>query len=178
VSRSSGSPASRDVISVIVAFRAALTQASADGCPEVAAEYLCDPFDGSAAAINVVDYRQVRYQTIVNVGRLCVSERTRPSKEFYAFADFPFTGQQLARGGSYRSSLEDPACPPEYRELLSAQQRSGCLGAPIRLAGRPRGEFWVTRDSGRPFAATDEDLAVACGATLARYFQPAWAAAS
>lgn len=147
-------------------------------CAEVAAEYLCDLFDGSAAALNLMDYGHSRYQTVSNVGQLASGESPVPSSEYYPFADFPFTTQSLTRGGAYRSALEDPTCPQEYRELLTAQRRTDCLGAPIRLAGRPMGEFWVARVSGQPFGEIDEDLAVACGATLARFFRPAWAAAS
>ncbi len=167
----------RDVIGVILAFRRALREVPPDRCPELAAEYLCDLFDGSMAALNLMDYGGSRYQTITNVGDLVVGEKPSPAEEYYAFADYPFTTQQLARGASYRSALDDPDCPQEYRELLTAQRRTDCLGAPIRLAGNPLGEFWVARDSGRPFDENDEDLAVACGATLARFCRPRWAVA-
>jgi GAF domain-containing protein len=165
------------VVGVILELREALDEASASQRPEFAAEYLCDLFDGTAAAINLMDYGRARYQTVRNVGRLSVGEVTRPDGEFYAFADFPYTSHQLNHGGAYRSSLVDPACPPEYRQLLSAMRRTDCMGAPIRLSGRPVGEFWVTRDGGQPFTEADADVAVACGATLARYFRPEWAVA-
>jgi GAF domain-containing protein len=162
---------------VILAFRQALREVSGQRCPEVAGEFLCDLFDGSAAALNLMDYGHSRYHTVTNVGQLATGERRVPDAEYYAFADFPFTTQHLARGGSYRSALEDPDCPAEYRELLTATRRTDCLGAPIRVAGRPVGEFWVARNTGRPFSEADEDLAVACGATLARFFGPSWAVA-
>lgn len=166
--------ANREVIDVIVAFRGALNEVPADQCPAVAAEYLRRLFDGSSAAINLMDYGRMRYQTVSNVGRLTLEETSSPQSEFYPFSDFPFTTQQLARGVAYRTALQDPDCPQEYRELLTAQRRTGCLGAPIRLAGRALGEFWVARDDGRPFGGVDEDLAVACGATLARFLQTSW----
>lgn len=165
----------RNVIGVIVDFRRALREVPPQQCPEVAAEYLCALFEGTATALNLMDYGQTRYQTVTNVGRLTRGERPVPVGEYYGFADFPMTTQALAKGAAYRSSLADPACPPEYRELLSAQRRTDCLGAPIRLSGRPVGELWVSRDSGKPFTDADEDLAVACGATLARFFRPSWA---
>lgn len=168
---------SRDVIDVIVAFRHALREVPPRQCPEVAAEYLRELFDGSAAALNLMDYGHARYQTLTTVGQLAPEESRAPQSEFYPFSDFPFTTQHLARGGAYRSTLQDPNCPEEYRELLTAQRRTDCLGAPIRLEGRALGEFWVARDSGRPFGEVDEDLAVACGATLARFFRPSWSAA-
>jgi hypothetical protein len=158
----------RDVVDVIVDFRRALGAVSSHDCPEVAAEYLRQLFEGSAAALNLMDYGHSRYQTLSNVGQLSSGESPMPISEFYPFADFPFTTQHLARGGAYRSTLRDPNCPEEYRELLTAQRRTDCLGAPIRLEGRALGEFWVE---------ADEDLAVACGATLARFFRPSWAAA-
>ena len=167
----------RDVVSVIVAFRKVLSEARPDDCPDIAAEYLCDLFDGAATAINLMDYGRFRYQTITNVGRLTETERRRPVAEYYSFADFPFTTQQLATGGAYRSALDDAKCPPEYRALLGAMRRTDCLGAPVRHGSRALGEFWVTRDSGTPFTDLDEDLAVACGATLARFFRPSWAIA-
>lgn len=167
----------RDVVGVIVDFRRALREVSSGDCPDVAAEYLRQLFEGSAAALNLMDYGHSRYQTLSNVGQLSPGESPAPESEFYPFADFPFTTQHLARGGAYRSTLQDPNCPREYRELLTAQRRTDCLGAPIRLEGRALGEFWVTRDDGRSFDEGDEDLAVACGATLARFFQPSWAAA-
>ncbi len=163
---------------MIVAFRRALRDSPVDRCPELAAEYLCDLFDGSSTSVNLMDYGLSRFQTVTNVGRLTHSEKVRPDGEYYAFADFPFTTAQLSRGGAYRSTLSDDACPEEYRTLLTAQRRTDCLGAPIRLGGRPVGEFWVARDTGRPFTEVDEDLAVACGATLARFARPSWAAAS
>ena len=172
-----GEAEQRDVVSVIIEFRRVLSEARPDDSPEVAAEFLCDLFNGSATALNFMDYDSVRFQTILNVGRLSATERRRPNAEYYPFTDFPFSAQHLARGGSYSSSLADPMCPPEYRELLRAMRRTDCLGAPIRHSGRALGEFWVTRDNGQPFTGADEDLAVACGATLARYFRPAWAIA-
>ncbi len=165
----------RDVIRVITDFRRALGEVAPQDCPEAAAEFLCELFEGSATALNLMDYGQTRFQTVTNVGRLTRDERRVPLGEYYGFADFPMTTQALAKGAAYRSSLLDPTCPPEYRTLLSAQRRTDCMGAPIRLSGRPVGEFWVSRDSGRPFTDADEDLAVACGATLARYFRPSWA---
>jgi GAF domain-containing protein len=173
----SGGAVDRDVINVIVDFRRVLDEARPDQCPEIAAEYLCDLFDGSATALNLMDYGNVRFQTIRNVGRLSATERSRPDSEYYPFSDFPFSAQQLAHGGAYRAALADPACPAEYRQLLGSMRRSDCLGAPIRHGGRALGELWVTRDSGRPFTDADENLAVACGATLARFFRPAWAIA-
>jgi GAF domain-containing protein len=166
------------VVGVIVAFRQALSDVPARRCPEVAAEYLCDLFEGTSAAVNLMDYGRSRFQTVTNVGRLASSEVVRPDSEYYAFADFPFTTTNLARGGAYRSALADETCPDEYRTLLTAQRRTDCLGAPIRLGGRPVGELWVARDTGRPFTEVDEDLAVACGATLARFFRPSWSEAS
>ena len=162
---------------MILAFRRALREVPPGKCPEIAAEYLCDLFEGSAAALNLMDYGHSRYQTLTNVGQLAVGERRTPDREYYPFGDFPWTTQHLARGSSYRSMLDDADCPQEYRQLLSAQRRTDCLGAPIRMAGRPVGEFWVARDTGRPFSDADEDLAVACGATLARFFRPSWAVA-
>ena len=167
----------RDVVGVIVDFRHALSEVAAAECPEVAAEYLRQLFEGSAAALNLMDYGHSRYQTLSNVGQLSSGEIRTPESEFYPFSDFPFTTQHLARGGAYRSTLRDPNCPHEYRELLTAQRRTDCLGAPIRLEGRALGEFWVAREDGRSFDEVDEDLAVACGATLARFFRPSWAAA-
>ena len=167
----------RDVINVIVAFRKALSEAKPNDCPDTAAEYLCDLFDGTATAVNLMDYGRFRYQTITNVGRLTGTELHRPVNEYYSFADFPYTTQQLAHGGAYRSALDDATCPQEYRVLLGAMRRTDCLGAPIRHGSRALGEFWVTRDSGAPFTDLDEDLAVACGATLARFFRPSWAVA-
>jgi hypothetical protein len=166
------------VVGLIVAFRQTLRGVPTQRCPEVAAEYLCELFDGTSAALNLMDYGLSRFQTVTNVGRLAASEVVRPDGEYYAFADFPFTTAHLARGGAYRSTLADDQCPEEYRTLLTAQRRTDCLGAPIRLAGRPVGEFWVARDTGHPFTEVDEDLAVACGATLARFFRPSWAVAS
>ncbi len=173
----SGGVANRNVVNVIVDFRRVLSDARPEQCPDVAAEYLCDLFDGSAAAVNLMDYGRFRFQTITNVGRLSGSERRSPSAEFYALNDFPFTTQRLAAGGAYRAALADVDCPEEYRELLSATNRTDCLGAPIRHGARALGEFWVSRDSGQPFTDVDEDLAVACGATLARYFPSASAVA-
>ncbi|HEX5017317.1 MAG TPA: hypothetical protein VFX15_07005 [Actinomycetes bacterium] len=172
-----GGEAERDVVSVIVEFRRVLSEARPDHCPDVAADFLCDLFDGSATAINLMDYGNVRFQTIRNVGRLAATERARPNAEYYPFSDFPFSAQHLARGGAYHAALADPMCPPEYRALLRAMRRTDCLGAPIRHSGRALGEFWVTRDNGQSFTGADEDLAVACGATLARYYRPAWAIA-
>ena len=172
-----GGVANRNVINVIVEFRRVLSEARPHQCPDIAAEYLCELFDGSATAVNLMDYGNVRFQTITNVGRLTSSERRRPEGEYYSFTDFPFTAQHLALGSAYRSSLVDDSCPLEYRELLGSTGRTHCLGAPIRLSGRALGEFWITRDSGSPFTEVDEDLAVACGATLARFFRPAWAIA-
>ena len=163
------------MVGVIVDFRRALRDVSPEHCPEVAAEYLCHLFGGSATALNLMDYGLARYQTVTNVGRLTVDERPTPDGEYYAFADYPMTSQALSKGLAYRSSLEDPSCVPEYRQLLTAQRRTDCLGAPIRLAGRPVGELWVSRDTGQPFTDGDEDLAVACGATLARFYRPSWA---
>ena len=174
---SSGGADNRDVINVIVDFRRVLSDARPDQCADIAAEYLCDLFDGSATALNLMDYGNVRFQTIRNVGRLSATERIRPDGEYYPFSDFPFSAQHLAHGGAYRSALADPSCPVEYRELLHAMHRTDCLGAPIRHGGRALGELWVTRDSGKPFTDADEDIAVACGATLARFFRPAWAVA-
>jgi hypothetical protein len=173
----SGGAANRNVVDVIVDFRRALNEVAPDQCPDIAAEYLCDLFEGTVTALNLMDYNKVRFQTIRNVGRLTPPERRRPTSEFYSFSDFPFSAHHLAHGGGYRSALSDPSCPPEYRELLTSIRRSDCLGAPIRHSGRALGEFWVTRDSGRPFTDADEDLAVACGATLARFYRPAWAIA-
>ena len=167
----------RDVVSVIVEFRRTLTETQPNHVPDVAAEYLCDLFDGAATAVQLMDYGHFRFQTIANVGRLAVGERPRPEAEYYPFSDYPFSTQQLGRGGAYRSSLEDQTCAPEYRELLRAMRRTDCLGAPIRHGGRALGEFWVARDTGKQFTDIDEDLAVACGATLARFFRPAWAVA-
>ena len=167
----------RDVVNVIVDFRQVLSQARSEDCPDVAAEYLCDLFEGSAAALNLMDYTNVRFHTIRNVGALVSSERRRPVGEYYPFSDFPFSAQQLERGAAYRASVDDALCAPEYRELLGAMRRTDCMGAPIRHHGRAVGELWVSRDSGRPFSEADEDLAVACGATLARFFRPTWAAA-
>lgn len=164
-----------NVVDVIIEFRAALRAVDPQRCPEVAAEFLCELFDGSATALNLMDYGQTRYQTVMNVGRLTPGEHRVPVGEYYGFSEFPMTTQALAKGSAYRSSLMDPDCPAEYRALLSAQRRTDCLGAPIRLSGRPVGEFWVSRDSGRPFTESDEDIAVACGATLARFFRPSWA---
>jgi GAF domain-containing protein len=164
-------------VGVIVGFRRALVEARPEDVPDVAAEYLCDLFGGSATAVNLLDYGHFRFQTITNVGRLTGDERRRPEAEYYSFSDFPFTTQQLARGVAYRSALADVTCPPEYRQLLSGMRRTDCLGAPIRHGARALGEFWVSRDSGKPFTEGDEDLAVACGATLARFFRPAWAVA-
>ena len=172
-----GEVASRNVVNVILDFRRVLSDARPEQCPDVAAEYICDLFDGSAAAVNLMDYGRFRFQTITNVGRLSSSERRSPSAEFYAFTDFPFTTQRLAAGGAYRAALADVDCPEEYRELLTATFRTDCLGAPIRHGARALGELWVSRDSGQPFADVDEDLAVACGATLARYFPSASAVA-
>ncbi|MCZ3388378.1 MAG: hypothetical protein LH645_04500 [Actinomycetia bacterium] len=117
-----------------------------------------------------MDYGHSRYQTVANVGQLSQGESRTPKSEFYPFSDFPFTTQHLARGGAHRSALQDPNCPQEYRELLAVQRRTDCLGAPIRLEGCAVGEFWVARENGRAFDEVDEDLAVACGATLARFF--------
>jgi GAF domain-containing protein len=169
--------ANRNVIDVIVDFRRVLGDGTPEDCVDIASEYLRELFDGSATAINLMDYGHSRFQTIRNVGRLSSTEQTRPEAEFYSFTDFPFTTEQLDRGGAYRSSLAHDDCPSEYRELLRAMHRTDCLGAPIRHSGRPLGEFWVTRDSGRPFTDADEDVAVACGATLARFFRPSWAIA-
>jgi len=177
ISRSGGA-AHRDVVSIIVDFRRVLTEARPDHCPDIAAEYLCELFDGSATALNLMDYQNVRFHTIRNIGVLVPTERTRPVGEYYPFGDFPFSAQQLGRGAAYSASVDDPTCAPEYRELLGGMRRTDCLGAPIRHHGRAFGELWVSRDSGRPFTDADEDLAVACGATLARFFRPKWAAAS
>jgi hypothetical protein len=174
----SGGAAHRDVVNVIVDFRQVLTDARPEDCPDVAAEYLCELFEGSAAALNLMDYTNVRFHTIRNVGSLVPSERSHPVDEYYPFSDFPFSAQQLGRGAAYRASVGDAHCAPEYRELLGAMRRTDCMGAPIRLHGRAVGELWVSRDSGREFTEADEDLAVACGATLARFFRPTWAAAS
>lgn len=174
---SSGGVANRNVVNVILDLRRVLSEARPKQCPDVAAEYVCDLFDGSAAAVNLMDYGRFRFQTITNVGRLSSSERRSPSAEFYPFTDFPFTTQRLAAGGAYRAALADVDCPAEYRELLTATDRTDCLGAPIRHGARALGEFWVSRDSGQPFTDVDEDLAVACGATLARYFPSASAVA-
>ena len=178
VSGRSGDPGSRNVVGVILALRHALREAPAQQCPEVAAEYLCDLFDGSMAAVNLMDYGRSRYRTIANVGDLVPAERRSPAAELYAFADFPFTTQHLARGAAYRAALDDGACPSEYRDMLTTDQRTGCLGAPIRLNGNPLGEFWVARDDDQPFTGVDEDLAVACGATLARFYRRQWLVAS
>jgi len=94
--------------------------------------------------------------------------------EYYAFVDFPFTTQHLRRGAAYRSDLSDRSCPAEYREMLAADRRTGCLGAPIRLNGTALGEFWVARNNEKPFSDVDEDLAAACGATLARFCRTPW----
>jgi GAF domain-containing protein len=171
-------PAHRDVVDVIVDFRRVLAETRPDQCPDVAAEYLCELFEGSATALNLMDYSKVRFHTIRNVGALVPRERSHPVGEYYAFGDFPYSAQQLGRGAAYRASVDDPLCAPEYRELLGGMRRTDCLGAPIRHQGRAFGELWVSRDSGRPFTDADEDLAVACGATLARFFRPAWAVAS
>ncbi len=174
----SGNSGSRDVIGVILSLRQALREAPTQQCPEVAAEYLCDLFGGSMAAINLMDYGRSRYRTIANVGNLVAAEKRAPVAEFYAFGDFPFTTQHLTRGAAYRSALDDPGCPSEYREMLSADRRTGCLGAPIRLNGKPLGEFWVARANDQPFSDVEEDLAVACGATLARFCRTKWLVAS
>ena len=175
ISRSGGA-AHRDVVSVIVDFRRVLSEARPEDCPDVAAEYLCELFEGSATALNLMDYSNVRFHTIRNVGSLVAPEKSRPVGEYYSFDDFPFSAQQLGRGAAYRASVNDLSCAPEYRELLGAMRRTDCMGAPIRHQGRAVGELWVSRDSGRAFTEADEDLAVACGATLARFFRPAWAA--
>jgi GAF domain-containing protein len=168
----------RDVVSVIVQMREILSVTAPRDCSTVAAEYLCDLFGGTAAAINLMDHGLSRFQTVRNVGRLTAAERVIPMGEYYAFVDFPFTTAHLARGAAYRASLADPDCPAEYRALLSGQRRGACLGAPIRHAGRPVGEFWVARDTAEPFGEEDIDFAVACGATLARFFRPAAVVAS
>jgi hypothetical protein len=165
---------SRDVIGVILALRHELRAVPSDRCPEVAAEYLCDLFDGSMVAVNLMDYGRSRFHTVANVGELVPREKRSPVGEYYAFADFPFTTQHLRRGAAYRSDLSDRSCPAEYREMLAADRRTGCLGAPIRLNGTALGEFWVARNNEKPFSDVDEDLAAACGATLARFCRTPW----
>ena len=68
----------RDVVSVIVDFRNVLNEARPVDCPDIAAEYLCDLFDGAATAMNLMDYGRFRYQTITNVGRL-IGDRAPPT---------------------------------------------------------------------------------------------------
>ena len=45
-----------NVVDVIIEFRAALRAVDPQRCPEVAAEFLCELFDGSATALNLMDY--------------------------------------------------------------------------------------------------------------------------
>jgi hypothetical protein len=159
----------RDVVRVITELGDLLRpRTSAIDCAEAAGRFVCDLFAGSTAAVNLMDYERLQYRTIVNVGDLGTELREQPESEYYPFGAFPFTTQRLLLGGAYRACLDDPDCPMEYRELLTVQGNHCCLGAPIRRQGRPLGELWVSRMRGPSFTEQDGDLAVACGATVAR----------
>jgi len=159
-----------DVVRIVTDMRRALEQETqALGCADAAARYVQSLFAGSSATVNLMDYELRLYHTITNVGELSVGEQHHPEGEYYSFDAFPATTQQLMRGAAYRASLFDPDCPPENRAILESHGKDSCMGAPIRSNGRPLGEIWITRVGGSPFAENDVDLAVACGATLARH---------
>jgi len=160
----------RDVVQIVTEMRSVLEPESrALDCADAAASYVQSLFAGSSATVNLMDYELRLYHTITNVGELSVGEQHHPQGEYYSFDAFPATTQQLMRGAAYCASLLDLDCPPEHRAILESHGKDSCMGAPIRSNGRPLGEIWVTRMGGSPFTDNDVDLAVACGATLARH---------
>ena len=160
----------RDVVEIVTDLRGALERETrALSCADAAAVYVQSLFEGSSATVNLMDYELRLYHTITNVGDLSSGEEHHPVGEYYSFDAFPATTHQLMRGGAYHASLSDPDCPAEHRAILESHGKDSCMGAPIRSNGRPLGEIWVTRQGGSPFTENDVDLAVACGATIARH---------
>lgn len=160
----------QDVVRVVTELQRILrAQRSALDCADAAAEFIRRLFRANSATVNLMDYEQQQYQTITNVGELSTGESHHPAAEFYSFDSFPATTQQLLRGGAYRASLGDPHCQPEHLRILRSHHKHACMGAPIRIHGRPLGELWLTRSGVDDFTENDADLAVACGATIARH---------
>ena len=173
VSDTSGAEGSRDVVGVIVAFRHALREVPgaevSRGRRRVPLRPLRRVGGGAQPdglrTLPVPDADQRR--TARDRGAPTPDVGVLPLRRLPLHDPAPGArGLRTGRPGG--SGL--PAGVPGAADRPTA--RTDCLGAPIRLAGRPVGEFWVARNSGRPFGEVDEDLAVACGATLARFFRP------
>ena len=123
-------------------------------CPDVAAEYLCELFDGSATALNLMDYSQRRGYHTIRQRRLASYPPKRAVR--WRSTTRSATSRSLRNSSSAgrrtdRRSVDDALSARSTGRLLGAMRRTDCMGAPIRHHGRAVGELWVSRDSGRAF---------------------------
>jgi len=157
------------VVGVLAHLRAALlrTDTFLDLSDTIGGEAL-EVFASTSATIQVFDRQVRRYRTVSNAGTLARGEARHPDREVYDFDAYPFSTSALLRGRPYRASLLDPACPPEYREMLERADRVSCLGAPVSVNGRVVVELWLARDNTVEFDDFDERLACAVGVLVGR----------
>jgi hypothetical protein len=125
-------------------------------------------FSSASSTIQIFDRQARRYRTVSNSGVLARGERRHPDSEGYDFDAYPYSTSALLRGRPYRASLLDPACPPEYREMLERADRVSCLGAPVFVNGRAVAELWLAREDDVVYDEFDERLACAVGVVLGR----------
>jgi len=123
---------------------------------EIAAEEARTAMGASSVSVSRLERGSLTVRTIVNVGDLGPDEQRWPEDETYALDKFANLSLVVEDLKIWTTSLDDPACEPSERRLLTELGKGSSVGAPVVVDGRLWGELYATRAVGEPSFGEDD----------------------
>ncbi|MEH3140796.1 MAG: sensor domain-containing diguanylate cyclase [Mycobacterium kyogaense] len=125
---------------------------------EVIAEQALLAVSAASLAISRWDSESGQLRTLINVGALAEHEERWPADEFYTPSHDAAIADLVIGGRTYMHCIDDPACPPQSRQLLESLGKECELGVPIVYGDDMWGEIWASATDGRRFDHGDAQL--------------------
>jgi diguanylate cyclase (GGDEF)-like protein len=140
---------------------------------EIAAEEARGALEAASVSVSRLEPGTSTIRTIVNVGALGPSEERWPDSEIYDMEDYANLALLAAERRAWHVSLDDTYADPRERLLLAQLDKFCAIGSPIVVDGQLWGEFYATREQGRPdFGSLDvsymEALMAILGGAISR----------
>ncbi len=134
---------------------------------EIAAEEARVALEAASVSVSRLETGTSTVRTIVNVGDLGPTEERWPDSEIYDMEDFANLAVLAEERRPWRASLDDPSSDARELLLLAELGKHCAIGSPIIVDGQLWGEFYATRETGRPdFGSLDASYMEALMAIL------------
>ena len=134
---------------------------------EIAAEEARVALEAASVSVSRLETGTSTVRTIVNVGDLGPTEERWPDSEIYDMDDFANLAVLAEERRPWRASLDDPSSDARELLLLAELGKHCAIGSPIIVDGQLWGEFYATRETGRPdFGSLDASYMEALMAIL------------